>query len=531
MNHSKDGALYSLERAGGDSKGGLTGSDHKEIKSSVNVLKNFMERERDALIAFAPLEDFAFVLESNRGQSIPINYPQFTQKSLDEEQRQALSPVINVDSKLQRISDSAHKDLVWVSIFAEEAKQRAQLLESKKPQDRGLLYGYTVGLKDMLNKQGYLSGWGAQSPVMSQAASDDAQIIKSLEKADAVIVGTLHMAEFALSPTGLNEWHGLGRSPVNPNHISGGSSSGSGMAVGAAHVTATIGSDTGGSIRLPAACCGVVGLKPTQGLVSVSGVMPLSPSLDCVGPLARTVSECKNVFLALTEQDDQADISEKIVLEHTDAADCILAVPSFSGDLPMSETMHQVVSDVKEKFRHLGVQIIEVLMPDLERLGLLSSVVLSVEATSYHSNRLQEKPNSYGRQVLRRLSRGYGLSGLDYFDALRLRGPLLEEFVKNNLQGAHALLLPTLPDVPPLVSQTVNREQAILEKEFSTLSWWTRGINFLGVPALSLPVGYSEEGLPLSIQLVGSPYGEMNILRLAWLLEQHLNLAIQDNDF
>src|SRR5699024_8426228 len=118
-----------------------------------------------------------------------------------------------------------------------------------------------------------------------------------------------------------------------------------------------------------------------------------------------------------------------------------------------------------------------------------------------------------------------------YFDAIRLRGPALKKFLETNLQGAHALLLPTLPDAPPLVSQTINKEQSVLEKEFSALSWWTRGINYLGVPSLSMPVNTTKSPMPLSIQLVGAPYGEINVLRIARLLERHLNLSIQQSKF
>ncbi|MDO5666252.1 MAG: amidase [Alcaligenaceae bacterium] len=532
MTHSSDGFLSHLsERLSDDSKGGLANNDIKDILSSVEQLKNFMSSQRKLLVPFATIEDFTDVLVANSAPLIPNAQSCSDPVKSADHKNMIDSPKQAVESALKRITSSPRKNLLWMSIFETEAQQCAQLLDEKEKQQRGVLYGYTIGLKDMVSNVGHVSGWGAKSPAIEKAATEDAEIVKKLKKADAVILGTLHMAEFALSPTGLNEWHGLGRSPINDNYISGGSSSGSGMAVAAGHVTATIGSDTGGSIRLPAACCSAVGLKATQGLISVKGVMPLSPSLDCIGPIARSVTDCANVFFALTANNSSDCLIGEALLENTDPADCIVSIPAFVESNNLSITMLQALNDVEQELRSMGVKVIEVPMPDLERSGLLSSVVLSVEATSYHQQRLQESPELYGRQVLRRLSRGFGLSGIDYYDALRLRGPVLEEFLKNNLQGAHALLLPTMPDMPLLVSQTVDREQAVLEKEFSALSWWTRGINFLGVPAISIPVSQSKEGLPLSIQLVGAPYGEMNILRLARLLEKQLSLTTQENQF
>lgn len=531
MTHGSEGALVHLtDKLSDASQGGLTSSDIRDVSASVEQLKNFMNSQRHLLIPFVTIDDFTYILEANRAKLIPSTQLQSDDSIAHNNKNFSCSPIQIVQSAFESIAISPKKDLVWMSLYEDEAKQLAQLLENKEKQSHGLLYGYTIGLKDMVSKAGHVSGWGAKSPVIEQAASENAELIQKLENADAVILGALHMAEFALSPTGLNEWHGLGRSPLNDKYISGGSSSGSGMAVAAGHVTATIGSDTGGSIRLPAACCSAVGLKATQGLVSVKGVMPLSPSLDCVGPIARTVTECAHVFIALTSNDDSDSLAEDASLV-TNPSECIIAIPSFAVGKYLSQIMLDTLNTVEHELKSMGVKVVEVPMPDLERFGLLASVVLSVEATSYHYHRLQKSPELYGRQVLRRLSRGFALSGIDYYDALRLRGPVLEEFLENNLQGAHALLLPTMPDIPLLVSQTIDREQAILEKEFSALSWWTRGINYLGVPALSMPVSQSKEGLPLSVQLVGAPYGEMNILRLARLLEQRLSLPSIESQF
>jgi|GEM_PF-137079 len=499
----------------------LSAQDEQEVVALANGLSAFMRTQRKNLASFYPLQDFVQVLAKYQAAPLAGGEKVYWQAS-SAQQNQASTAL---SASLAAISTSELGGVAWVEIDEQEATDYAAKLDGRRPSARNLLYGYTIGLKDMIAQQGKVSRWGAKEAVFAEPAIADAELVKRLRGADAVIIGRQHMAEFALSPTGFNEWYGPGRSPLATDYISGGSSSGSAMAVGAGHVRAAIGSDTGGSIRLPAACCGVVGLKPTQYAVSTEGVMPLSPSLDCIGPLAATVSDCAEVYAAMIAPvSADAEPVPTAVMSAASANEFTLAVPRFSNAEPLSAPMLTMLEQVQATFSRLGVNLISVPMPDLAQLGNLASVVLSVEAASYHRHLLNKHIESYGQQVARRLARGLLLSGTDYYDALRLRGPLLKKFLQQNMPQAQALLLPVLPDLQPLVSQTVGREQAVLEKEFSLLSWWTRGINYLGLPALSLPVHKTEMGLPMSIQLVGNPYGEQQILRLGYLLEQYLQI-------
>src|SRR5699024_4023808 len=206
------------------------------------------------------------------------------------------------------------------------------------------------------------------------------------------------------------------------------------------------------------------------------------------------------------------------------ASSFTVAVPALTVGEVLSPRVLGVIEKTIRYLTDMGVHIVRVPMPDLDQLGKLASVILSVEASSYHRSLLSRTPERYGRQVLRRLTRGLLLHATDYHDAIRLHEPVLKRFVSENLHGAHALLLPTLPDLPPLVEDTVNHDQNFLEHQFSVFSWWTRGINYLGVPALSMPIHISDTELLSSIQLVGHPYGETQILRLAYFIEQE-NLA------
>ena len=213
--------------------------------------------------------------------------------------------VARLSAALRCIDASELGKLAWREIDRAEALTCARSLDAGHANGltRGLLQGIPVGIKDMFDRQGHVAGWGSRMRAHEAPATQDATIVTRLRAAGAVIVGVQHMAEFAMSPTGLNATYGPGRNPWNIDHVCGGSSSGGGMTVGAGHVPLAIGSDTGGSVRLPAAFCGVPGMKPTQYRVSLAGAMPLSPNLDTLGPLAESVALCGRALMALSGPD------------------------------------------------------------------------------------------------------------------------------------------------------------------------------------------------------------------------------------
>lgn len=432
-----------------------------------------------------------------------------------------------VSDCLGRIDVAVPGRLAWREIDSEPALRRARALDIEREQGRvrGPLHGMPIGIKDMMDRAGRVAGWG--SPLRSDArpAAVDATVVARLEQAGAVILGTQHMAEFAMSPTGLNAAFGPGRNPWNVEHVSGGSSSGGGMSVGAGHVPLAIGSDTGGSVRLPAALCGVTGLKPTQYRISVAGVMPLSPSLDCVGPLGRSVEHCAWAYAAMAgvAPADASCLAASVspLAFDVPAGALTVAVPRLAAGALLSGDMLRVFDDAVRTLAAAGVRVVAIDLPDLELPGRLASVLLATESTAMHRLWLHAQPERYGRQVRRRLSRGLLTASIDYYDALRLRAPMLRRFMDLALEGADALLLPATPDVAPRVADTLGPDEGLLEKEFSKLSFWTRGINYLGVPALSLPAGVGARGLPLAVQFVGPPLGEDRLFALGQCFQQH----------
>jgi len=430
-----------------------------------------------------------------------------------------------VRASLAEIEQAAPGRLAWVEVDAEaalaEARQRDD--ERRRGRVRGPLHGMPVGIKDMFDRQGRVAGWGTPLRRDSAPADADATVVARLRAAGAVVLGVQHMAEFAMSPTGWNASYGPGRNPWDTGRVSGGSSSGAAMSVAAGHVPLAIGSDTGGSVRLPAALCGLTGLKPTQHRISVAGAMPLSPSLDCIGPLAWSAELCGHAYRALAG----ADAADPFCLHAAAVAGqpprrLRLAVPRWRDDDPMSGAMRQALDEAVRALRDAGVECVAVGSPYplLQRAGQLASIVLAVEAAAMHQRWLRERADGYGRQVRRRIARGLLVPGVDYCNALRLRGPFLQRYLRETLGEADALLLPCTPDVAPRVDDTLGDDQGRLEREFALLSAWTRGVNYLGLPALTLPVGAGAGGLPLGMQLVGPPLGEDRVMALGRLFQR-----------
>ena len=436
--------------------------------------------------------------------------------------------VASLAEALRRIDESGLGKLAWHEIDRDAAMACARALDTRSQAGAaaGLLQGVPVGVKDMFDRQGHVAGWGSNMRSHETPASHDATIVSRLRDAGAVLVGVQHMAEFAMSPTGLNAKLGPGRNPWNNDHVCGGSSSGGGMSVGAGHVPLAIGSDTGGSVRLPAAFCGVPGMKPTQYRVSLAGAMPLSPNLDTLGPLAESVALCGRALTALCGADARDPGCLEVATISTGwmtatAQSLTVAVPRLEVGPLLSADMLRVFQESVRTLRTAGVRCVDVDLPDLDLLGRMGSVMLAAESAAIHREWLRTRADDYGRQVRRRLSRGLLIAGMDYYDALRLRGPMLRRYLERTLAGADALLLPTIPDVAPRVADTIGDDETKLEQAFSALSFWTRGINYLGLPALSVPAGRGLLDLPLAVQFVGPPLGEDRILALGQVLEQH----------
>lgn len=433
-----------------------------------------------------------------------------------------LSAQAVADACLRAVETSAAGFTGFVRILRDQALEQARRLDRRKQEDGpcGPLHGVPLAHKDMFFRAGELAECGSR--ILAGFRPDHtATVIQRLEQAGAVNLGALHMAEFAMSPTGFNAHLGHGRNPWSGEHVSGGSSSGSGAAVGGRFVFGALGSDTGGSVRLPAAVCGVTGIKPTQHAVSTYGVMPLSPSLDCVGFLAQTARDCARLLSVVSGPDinDPACLASRprdyeAGLERPLSRADVVLVPSFPSGAPLADEVRALVEQAAEDFARAGAEVRRVALPGLAEAGALGTLVLGVEAASIHGRWLAERPDDYGAQVRRRIQRGLLYPATRYVDALRLRAQYQARFLSDYLEGGQALLLPTLPCAVPTIQETTTGSEGEIEARFGNFSYWTRGINYLGLPALALPAGFTANGLPNGIQLVGRPFDEAALLRL-----------------
>lgn len=429
---------------------------------------------------------------------------------------------------LAQVSDPKIEFNGFVRTYEDKSMAVAAELDRKKAagQECGPLHGIPLAHKDMFFQAGELSECGSRI-LTGYRPDHTATVLQRLADAGAVNIGALHMAEFAMSPTGFNAHLGHGRNPWSPAHVTGGSSSGSGVAVASRLVFGALGSDTGGSVRIPAAACGVTGLKPTQYAISTYGVMPLAPSLDCVGVLAQTARDCARLLtvvsgpdtrdprcLATRSRDFEATLDLPVSFPE------VVAVPDFPSDVPLTEEVRALVERAASALSSAGVVLRRVPIPDLAESGALASLVLGVEAASVHAKWLAERADDYGHQVRRRLQRGLLYPGTRYMDALRLRAEYQARFLAAHLRDAGALLLPVLPCAVPTIEETTVGSEAEIEKRFGSFSYWTRGINYLGLPALALPAGFTENGLPNGIQLIGKPFGEGALLRLGEIYQR-----------
>jgi aspartyl-tRNA(Asn)/glutamyl-tRNA(Gln) amidotransferase subunit A len=336
---------------------------------------------------------------------------------------------------------------------------------------------------------------------------------------------TLNMSEHAFHPHGLNALLGPPRNPWDLERTGGGSSGGSAVAVAARLVFGSMGSDSGGSVRHPAALCGVVGFLPTHGAISRSGMMRSSPSLDAAGPIARTVRDCALLFAAAAAPDGRdaaADIG-LLPIWRKDAAlrGAVIVRPVEHQLASVSEAVRKAYESAAQAMRGAGAEIVEVALPDWDALNALTAIVFASEIAATHRERLAVDPGAYSPEVRERIAAGFVYPAADYVDALRIRARMTRSFVDAIFARAQALLLPAATDVAPRLDEVMLGSAAPrYDAGAFTLATpadpgrFMRAFNYLGLPALALPAGFSRDGLPLGIQLVGWPRSECRLFAL-----------------
>lgn len=384
----------------------------------------------------------------------------------------------------------------------------------------GPLHGVPLAHKDMFDIAGRVVRYGSRVRGEHRPAIT-ATVLERLAAAGAVRIGALNMAEFALGPTGHNGAVGDCRNGRDPRFMAGGSSSGSGAAVAAGAAYGALGSDTGGSVRIPAAANGVVGIKPTYGRVSRYGSMRLAPSIDVLGPLARSVRDCARLLGVIAGHDPR------------DAQSSSLPVPDYEAQLargvaglrigvPRNYFFDVATDDIRAAMQHSiealkaqGARIVEVDLPDMKPLAELSRAIVYSEAAGLHAHWLRTRPQVYSPQVRVRASTGLGIPASVYYEALLLRVPMLRRFVSEVFTQCDALHTPTLPIATPTFDEVNVGAGESLWRTLSRLVHNTAALNFLGLPAVSVPGSLAANGMPSGVQLIGPPFAEALLLRIA----------------
>jgi len=456
-----------------------------------------------------------------------MDSPQHTQALLalslrevsDRMARGEVSALELVDASLQRIDDINPSTRAYISVY-EQARDVAKAADMLRAAGHtlGPLHGIPIALKDNVALKGLPTTAGSR--ILADWKPDhDATIAARLRAAGAIFVGKLNMHEFAWGGTSANPHYGAVRNPWNLDRFPAGSSGGSGVAVAARSCWGAIGTDTGGSIRLPSAVNGIVGLRPSYGRVSNYGIIPLAWSMDTAGPMTRTVQDCALMFSAIAGHDPQ------------DATTATHAVPDYMARLQQGVKglrigivsdyfFHHVQAPVRDAvkaalttFEQLGASVVEVAIDNIHGNISAQLTIESCEPSTWHQRWLRERPQDYGEDVRTLLEVGEMLLATHYLQAQRYRSLLRQAFIEAFRQ-VDVFVCPTLPFTATRVGETrVVIEDGVEEDMLSAIMQFTGVPSLTGLPALAVPCGFDPDGLPIGMQMIGRPFDEATLFQ------------------
>ena len=431
-----------------------------------------------------------------------------------------LSPVEVVNTLLERIESEDAKLNAFITVLPERALEEAARAEKEilAGEYRSPLHGVPVGVKDLICTEGVRTTMG--SAFFEDYVPDhSATAVSKLEEAGAILLGKTNTHEFAYGPTGDSSHFGPTRNPHDPSRIPGGSSGGSGATVAAGLCYAALGSDTAASIRVPAALCGVVGMKPTFGRVSKSGAFPLAWTLDHVGPITRTVEDNALLLNVLAGYDAQDPHSvDKPTEDFTrdlqrGVRGGVVGVPETHYFEHAEDEVERRVREAVEVLRSLGTEVREVEIPHLPEALKAQRIILAVEAYTIHEERLENEPERFGDEISSRLRDAEHLKAHRYAKAQQVtKRRSLEEF-ERALEEVDVLLTPTVPIAATGIGQREVNVGGHEELVFSALTRLTGPTNLNGLPSLSVPCGLTHSGLPVGLQIIGRPFDEVTVYR------------------
>jgi aspartyl-tRNA(Asn)/glutamyl-tRNA(Gln) amidotransferase subunit A len=441
-------------------------------------------------------------------------------------QRQELSPVEAAEAVVDRVDKFDRHLNSYITLLRDQALAQARAAEQEIHDGhyRGPLHGIPIAVKDLYYTKGIRTTAG--SNILSDfIPTYDATVMARLLDAGAILIGKLNMHEFARGATNTSSLIGACCNPWDTMRVPGGSSGGSGAALAAGFCFGSLGSDTGGSIRIPAACCGIVGLKPTYGRVSRHGVFPLSWSLDHVGPMTRTVADAA-LMLQVIAGHDRHDRTTRTAVVPDYAASLTGDIDGACLGIPQEFYFEQLDAEVGDSVRtaiqtleRAGARVEEVSLPLSKFAAAAGRIISLTEAAEIHETFLRTRRADYSPDVRDGFLVGQLILGKHYMKAQRLRSLIRQEMAAA-LRRVDALVTPTVPIPAPRIGQTTVETGRERIETIWALSRLTRPANLTGFPAISVPCGFSQGGLPIGLQLIGRPFAEATILQIAHAYEQ-----------
>lgn len=406
----------------------------------------------------------------------------------------------------------------FITVIDPQDASNAQLPSTNHPSTNALR-GIPIVLKDIFDTAGIRTTAGSKF-FADRVPEQDAFVVEKLKQAGALITGKTNLHEIALGVTGNNPHYGTARNPWDTTRVPGGSSSGSAIAVATGMALGALGTDTGGSIRIPASLCGVVGFKPTYGRVSVRGVFPLSWNLDHVGPLTRDVRDAALMMEVISPYDSIDPASIKMIagdypghlVDDVEGRKIALGVGDFveTADPEVLQAIHEAARVFDEQ---LNCRVQEVDISWLREAALANKIMTQSDGAAVHRERLKEHPDWFGEDIRRRLEEGARTSSTEYILARRTQADVRKRF-EQFFESHDLLILPTTP----LTAPTIEGHDAV--EQAGRLTRFTAPFNLAGLPALSLPCGFTKDGLPIGLQIVSHAWGDSKVLNAGYAFEQ-----------
>ncbi len=441
-------------------------------------------------------------------------------------QARDISPVEVTRALLERVEQLDKALNAYITVLPEQALQEARTAEQEimRGDYRGPLHGVPIAVKDLFESKGVKTTAGSRI-LKDYIPPADATALARLRQGGAILLGKLNLHEFAYGGTGVNPHYGTSKNPWGMDRVPGGSSSGSGVAVAAGLAFGSLGTDTGGSVRIPAAFCGIVGLKPTYGRASRAGIIPLAWSLDHPGPMVRSVGDVALMLNAIAGRDPRDPVTvRRAVPDYTQglAGDLQgvrigLPRPVFLDDL--DPEVEAALKGAMRELESLGARMEIVSLPKMRYAPLSSSIIIAAEAAAYHWESLRERADQFGPDVGPRLKLGALLPGWAYLKAQRMREAIRREMAEAMAQ-ADVLLAPTVSVETPTIAECTVKPGDPLPRVLTEVARLTRPFNLTGSPVISIPCGFTFSGMPIGMQIVGKPFDEAMVLRVAHAYEQ-----------